>query len=69
LTGRSIAFALVASGATRSIKVRRPPRVVLFYMTAVVTPEDATVQFAEDIYGHDARLDAWIQAQSEGVER
>ena len=60
---------VVASGETRSIKVRRPPRVVLFYTTAAVIPEDGTVQFAEDVYGHDARLDAWLQAQSDGVER
>ncbi len=59
----------VADGATRSIKVGRPPRVVLFYMTAAFVPEDGSVQFAEDVYGHDARLDAWLQAQSDGGER
>jgi hypothetical protein len=31
--------------------------VILFYITAVVMPEDGTVRFAEDIYGHDARLE------------
>jgi murein L,D-transpeptidase YcbB/YkuD len=59
----------VATGATRSIKVGRPPRVVLFYMTAAFVPEDGSVQFAEDVYGHDARLDAWLQAQSDGGEQ
>jgi murein L,D-transpeptidase YcbB/YkuD len=59
----------VAEGATRSIKVGRPPRIVLFYMTAAFVPEDGRVQFAEDVYGHDARLDAWLQAQADGGER
>jgi murein L,D-transpeptidase YcbB/YkuD len=31
--------------------------VILFYVTAVVMPEDGTVRFAEDVYGHDAALD------------
>jgi murein L,D-transpeptidase YcbB/YkuD len=60
---------VAADGATRSIKVNRPPRVVLFYMTAAFIPEDGTVQFAEDVYGHDARLHAWLQAHSDGGER
>jgi len=59
----------VAVGATRSITVGRPPRIVLFYMTAAFVPEDGGVQFAEDVYGHDARLDAWLQAQTGGGER
>jgi murein L,D-transpeptidase YcbB/YkuD len=60
--------ATVADGMTRSIKVGRPPRIVLFYMTATFVPE-GSVEFAEDIYGHDARLDAWLMAQHEGGER
>jgi murein L,D-transpeptidase YcbB/YkuD len=31
--------------------------VILFYVTAAVMPEDGTIHFAEDIYGHDAKLD------------
>ncbi len=61
--------ATVADGMTRSIKVGRPTRIVLFYMTAAFVPEDGTVQFAEDVYGHDGRLDAWLLALSEGGER
>jgi murein L,D-transpeptidase YcbB/YkuD len=61
--------ATVADGMTRSIKVARPPRIVLFYMTAAFVPEDGIVQFADDIYGHDARLDAWLQAQGQEDER
>lgn len=61
--------AAVGEGVTRSITVGRPPRIVLFYMTAAFVPEDGSVQFAEDVYGHDARLDAWLQAQTDGGER
>ena len=43
---------------TRSrVNLARPIQVVLFYVTAVVMPEDGTIRFAEDIYGHDQRLD------------
>ena len=31
--------------------------VILDDLTAVVMPEDGTVHFAEDLYGHDAKLD------------
>ena len=61
--------ATVADGMTRNIQVGRPPRIVLFYMTAAFVPEDGTVQFAEDIYGHDAQLDAWLLAESAGGGR
>jgi murein L,D-transpeptidase YcbB/YkuD len=60
--------AAVADSATRIVKVSRPPRVVLFYMTAAFNPEDGTVRFADDVYGHDARLDAWLRAQTDGGE-
>jgi murein L,D-transpeptidase YcbB/YkuD len=59
----------VGGGATRNVNVGRPPHVVLFYMTAAFMPEDDSVRFAEDVYGHDARLEAWLQAQTDGGER
>jgi murein L,D-transpeptidase YcbB/YkuD len=59
----------VATGATRSINVSRPPRVVLFYMTAAFVPEDGSVQFADDVYGHDGRLDERLRAQHDGGEQ
>jgi len=43
--------------ASLRVGLERPVRVVLFYLTAIVTPEDGAVRFADDIYGHDARLD------------
>ncbi|MGQ0733360.1 MAG: hypothetical protein ACT4QD_06840 [Acidobacteriota bacterium] len=39
------------------VNLTRPIQGILFYITAVVMPEDGTIRFAEDIYGHDARLD------------
>ncbi len=48
--------AMHATGSQR-VSLTRPIQVILFYVTAVVMPEDGTIRFAEDIYGHDARLD------------
>jgi murein L,D-transpeptidase YcbB/YkuD len=42
------------------VNLARSIQVILFYMTAVVMPEDGRVHFAEDIYGHDARLDQYL---------
>jgi murein L,D-transpeptidase YcbB/YkuD len=39
------------------VDLPKPLQVILFYITAVVMPEDGTVHFADDIYGHDAKLD------------
>jgi L,D-transpeptidase YcbB len=50
---------LTAMAGSRSIHVKlpRPLRLILFYTTAAVMPEDDTVRFADDIYRQDARLD------------
>ena len=55
---------VIAQGATRSVTVSRPPRVVMFYMTAAFMPEQGEVRFVDDIYGHDGRLDAWLKART-----
>jgi len=56
---------VAAMNATQSSRVSltRPIRVILFYVTAVVMPEDGTIRFAEDIYGHDATLDRGLARQ------
>jgi murein L,D-transpeptidase YcbB/YkuD len=41
----------------QAITLARPIQVILFYVTAVVMPDDGTIRFADDIYGHDRRLD------------
>ena len=43
------------------VDLARPIRVILFYLTAVVTPDDGIVHFANDIYGHDARLERMLR--------
>jgi murein L,D-transpeptidase YcbB/YkuD len=50
--------AAMAGATSSTVELSRPIRVVLFYTTAVVVPEDTALHFADDIYGHDARLDA-----------
>ncbi len=56
-----------AMDASRSSRVTlaRPIQVILFYVTAVVSAEDGTVRFADDVYGHDARLDRALARLSE----
>jgi L,D-transpeptidase YcbB len=50
---------VAAMSGPQSLRVdlQRPIRVVLFYTTAAVTPDDEAIHFAEDIYGHDVTLD------------
>ncbi len=55
-TRERIVEAMHADRPTR-VDLDRPIQVILFYVTAVVMPDDGTVHFADDIYGHDARLD------------
>jgi L,D-transpeptidase YcbB len=45
------------------VNLRQPIRVFIVYGTAVVT-EAGEVQFFEDIYGHDAKLDALLAGRS-----
>ncbi|MGE5243055.1 MAG: L,D-transpeptidase family protein [Betaproteobacteria bacterium] len=55
--------AMHAEGSHR-VELARPLQVVLFYMTALVSPEEGTAWFADDIYRQDARLDAALAAES-----
>ena len=45
----------------RQVNLKRPIQVILFYITAVVMPEDGSIHFAEDIYGHDTKLDGALE--------
>jgi murein L,D-transpeptidase YcbB/YkuD len=42
---------------SRRVELTQSITVILFYITAVVMPEDDSIRFADDIYGHDGRLD------------
>lgn len=50
-------LAAMNASSSRQVNLTQPIRVLMFYMTAVVMPEDDTIRFAEDIYSHDAALD------------
>ena len=49
--------AAMAAPVSESVRLSRPIRVVLFYLTALVDYDDGAIHFADDIYGHDARLE------------
>lgn len=38
------------------VNLAQPVPVLLYYVTAMVSPEDSSLHFANDIYGHDAKL-------------
>lgn len=42
---------------SRQIDVLRPARVLVYYATAAVLPDDGLLHFSEDIYGRDQALD------------
>jgi murein L,D-transpeptidase YcbB/YkuD len=45
------------TSTSQRVDLKDPIQVILFYVTAVVKPTDATIHFAADIYGHDVKLD------------
>jgi murein L,D-transpeptidase YcbB/YkuD len=54
-------LAAMHADASRRVDLARPIRVILFYITAVVTAEDGAIRFADDIYGHDTKLDRMLR--------
>ena len=49
-------IAAMQGSTSERVNLTRPIQVVLFYLTAVVMPEDKSIRFADDIYGHDGKL-------------
>lgn len=49
--------AAMAGTQTLQVNLSRPVPVILYYVTAAVTPDDGLVHFADDIYGHDLKLE------------
>jgi murein L,D-transpeptidase YcbB/YkuD len=45
------------TAVSRRIDLPRPVRVLVYYMTAAVVPNDGLLHFSEDIYGRDRALD------------
>lgn len=54
---RETALAAMQRDVNRRIDLADPVQVVIFYTTVIVQPEDGSVHFSDDIYGHDARLE------------
>jgi murein L,D-transpeptidase YcbB/YkuD len=52
----------VATGEQKTVKLDRPIPVHIVYFTAWVE-DDGTLQFRDDVYGHDARLAAALQKE------
>jgi L,D-transpeptidase YcbB len=42
---------------SQRVDLARPLQVILFYVTAVVVAQEGAIHFADDVYGHDARLE------------
>ncbi len=54
---RSRILGAMSGDRPRPVTLTHSIRVILFYLTAVVMPQDGRMYFADDIYGHDTRLD------------
>jgi murein L,D-transpeptidase YcbB/YkuD len=48
---------------SRQIDLLRPARVLVYYATAAVLPDDGLLHFSEDIYGRDQALDRALRRQ------
>lgn len=48
---------------SQQVNLSAPVPVLLYYLTAVVSPDDGRLHFADDIYGHDAALDRALKAR------
>jgi murein L,D-transpeptidase YcbB/YkuD len=55
--------AAMTSGTTRQVNLRQPVPVILYYVTAAVTPDDGLLHFADDLYGHDRTLERALAAR------
>jgi murein L,D-transpeptidase YcbB/YkuD len=48
---------------TQQVNLTAPVPVILYYLTAAVSPDDGLLHFADDLYGHDAALDRALKAR------
>lgn len=49
--------AAMSAGQQARVELKQPIQVLLFYVTAMVSPRDGSIHFATDIYGHDKKLE------------
>ncbi|TXC66002.1 L,D-transpeptidase family protein [Piscinibacter aquaticus] len=55
--------AAMEGAKSQQVNLSAPVPVLLYYLTAAVSPDDGMLHFAEDIYGHDAALDRALKAR------
>lgn len=48
---------------TQQVNLSAPVPVLLYYLTALVSPDDGLLHFADDLYGHDAALERRLAAR------
>ncbi len=60
--------ATAATSISRRVDLARPIRIVLFYTTAAVLPEDGALHFADDIYHRDLSLHRALEARPTASE-
>jgi murein L,D-transpeptidase YcbB/YkuD len=60
--GERIAAAMDGT-KTQQVNLTAPVPVLLYYLTAAVSPDDGLLHFADDIYRHDAALDRALKAR------
>lgn len=60
-------LAAMANGNNQRVDLPQPVPVLLYYLTAIVSPDDGLLHLADDLYGHDARLDQALQQRSSAL--
>lgn len=60
---RAAVVAAMEGGATRVVDLPEPVPVLLYYLSALVDPQDGSLRFAADVYGHDRVLEHALAAR------
>lgn len=60
-------LAAMADGNNQRVDLPQPVPVLLYYLTAIVSPDDGLLHLADDLYGHDARLDQALRQRSSAL--
>lgn len=60
-------LAAMATGHNQRVDLPRTVPVLMTYLTAIVSPDDGLLHLADDLYGHDARLDQALQQRSSAL--
>ena len=55
--------AAMEGAKSQQVNLSAPVPVLLYYLTAAISPDDGLLHFADDLYGHDAALDRALKAR------